>query len=148
MSAPELEPPMSISEALELGSIIDYSDYRQACRELHRRRIMQAKRSASAEANYQKVKALALIRLIHGDPNNPDAETCSATEAKERVRGEDDVAAAAIEKLLQAELLDTIKEDGFNLRKLADWSQNVSDPSYGQRYTGPVAQPNAGPVAA
>lgn len=131
-------PPMALSEALEIGSIIDYSDYRKAVREIHRRRIMQAKRSAHAEANYQKVKAKALIRLIHGDPDNPDAKTCSVTEARERVKGEDDVAAAAIERDLQVELLDVIKEDGFNLRKLADWSQHVGDPSYGQRFTGPV----------
>ena len=52
---------------------------------------------------------------------------------------EDDVAAAAIERDLQAELLETIKEDGWNLRKLAEWSMTVSDPSYGQAYTGPVA---------
>jgi hypothetical protein len=130
-------PPMAISEALKLGSIIDYSDYRSACREIHRRRIMQAKRSAHAEAHYQKVKAKALFRLIHGDPENPDAPTFSATEAKERVKGEDEVATAAIERDLQAELLEVIKEDGWNLRTLADWSQHVGDPSYGQTFTGP-----------
>lgn len=135
----ELVPPMALSEALEIGSIIDYGDYRKAVRELHRRRIMQAKRSAHAEANYQKVKARKLFILIHGDPENPGAPTFSATEAKERVKGEDDVAAAAIERDLQAELLETIKEDGWNLRKLAEWSMTVSDPSYGQAYTGPVA---------
>lgn len=129
-------PPMALSEALEIGSIIDYSDYRSACREIHRRRIMQAKRSAHAEAEYQKTKARRLFILIHGDPEDPEAQTFSATEAKERVKGEDDVAAAAIERDLQAELLEVIKEDGFNLRKLADWSQHISDPSYGQQFSG------------
>lgn len=137
MSVEEHVPPMALSEALEMGTIIDYSDFRGACREIHRRRIMQAKRAAHAEADYQKTKAKTLFRLIHGDPENPDAPTFSATEAKERVKGEPEVALAAIERDLQAELLEVIKEDGWNLRKLADWSMNVGDPSYGQEFTGP-----------
>lgn len=114
MTVAEHTPPMTLDEALELGTVLDYAEYRTAARELHKRRLQQSKRLADAESEYQKTKAKAMVRLV--------ASGVSATEAKERVKGEDDVAAAAVDRQLQVEILDAIKEDGWNLRKLAEWS--------------------------
>jgi hypothetical protein len=121
MSAAELTPPMSLEEALELGSVLEYSDYRTAARELHTRRLQQGKRLADAEAHYQRTKAAAMVRLIHSG--------VSATEARERVKGEDDVSAAAIDRTFQEEVRDALKEDAWNLRKLAEWSMNLGSVS-------------------
>lgn len=122
------QPPM------DLGDTLDYSDYRRAAHEQIRRRQTavanyerQVEVAADAEATYQRAKAKCLIAL--------KAETgVSSTEAVARIKGEDEVAIAMIERDLQqgklkARLEDiaTVDESSFHLRKVGDWSMRLLD---------------------
>lgn len=124
---------------MELGEVIDYQDFRTASRELIQQRQravehyeQQCAIAAKAEADYQEVKATRLVTI-------KAEQQISGTEAVARIKGDDLVRAALIDRDREVEILkakreriEGIDEASAHLRKLADWSMRVTDPSYGR----------------
>jgi hypothetical protein len=126
--------PMDLPGPIKLGDVIDYDDFRSASRQLLERRAEavkafqeQATKTAAAERFYQQTKATVYIQLKN--TGGPDGKMISATEAGDRIKGDDDVSEAQVKRDLQAHLLQARREDikGCDealatLRKLGEWS--------------------------
>lgn len=131
-------PPMDLPEPMDLGDVLDYQDYREACKVYIRERTnavaryeQQAKVAAQAESDYQKMKAVQLTNL---------RTTMGATEAVAVLKGDDKVAAKLIERDTQREVLRARREDiagideaSAHLRKVAEWSQRERGVNADQR---------------
>lgn len=119
---------MTLADPIELGDVIDYSDFRSAARALLDRRRdavaafqTQAQTTAEAEADYQRTKARRFVAL---------KSNVTVTEAEVRLKGDEEVAVAMIERDVQREALrarradiEGVDEALATLRRLADWSQ-------------------------
>lgn len=124
-------PPM------QLGDVLDEDEFRRAARTLLTRRTSavdhyerQAKLTAEAEANYQKVKATRYLTIKN--TGGTDGRAVAAAEAGERIKGDDEVAEAMIDRDLKRELLRARREDiaGIDealsvLRRVAEWSMQL-----------------------
>lgn len=120
--------PMTIDDPIELGDVIDYQDFRTASRTLLDRRRdavaafqTQAQTTAEAEAHYQRTKAQRFVAL---------KSNITVTEAEMRIKGDEEVAVAMIERDVQREALkarradiEGVDEALATLRRLAEWSQ-------------------------
>ncbi len=126
---------MVLQDPIELGDVIDYSDFRTASRKLLDRRReavrafqAQAQQTADAEAVYQSAKASRFVALKQ--TGGPEGEAVSATEAETRLKGDDEVVESLIRRDLHRELLrarrsdiEGVDEALATLRRLAEWSQ-------------------------
>ena len=123
------QPPMT------LGDVLDYPDFRRAAHTLLTRRTKaiqnyqeQANVTAEKEAAYQRLKARRYIEIKN--TGGVDGGMVAAAEAGERIKGDDEVSAALIDRDLHRELLRARREDisGIDealatLRRVGEWSQ-------------------------